>query len=272
MIYLVSACQKLFESTEYKQLSIEDSLAMINSWGIIQYDSETSGRDCHLCDLLCAQFGNDATDARIVVDCTTVDIKLYKEALETKWVVGQNLKFDLQFLYNYGIIPRKVYDTMIVEQLLYLGYPSGVISYALNAIAERRLGVNIDKTVRGEIIWRGLDERVIIYAAGDVTYLEKIMRSQLEDCRKKDCLIGARLECDFVPVIAYLEWCGIKLDEDKWKAKMAKDSKCLQSAKIALDEFVTSNEKLKNYYHVNLQGDLFGGFSDKPICNINWSS
>ena len=70
------------------------------------------------------------------VDCTTVDIKLYKEALETKWVIGQNLKFDLQFLYNYGIIPRKVYDTMIVEQLLHLGYPSGVISYALNAIAE----------------------------------------------------------------------------------------------------------------------------------------
>ena len=272
MIYLVSAQQKLFESTEYKQLSIEDSLAMINSWGIIQYDSETGGRDCHLCELLCAQFGNDAADARIVVDCTTVDIKLYKEALETKWVIGQNLKFDLQFLYNYGIIPRKVYDTMIVEQLLHLGYPSGVISYALNAIAERRLGVNIDKTVRGEIIWRGLDERVIIYAAGDVTYLEKIMRSQLEDCRKKDCLIGARLECDFVPVIAYLEWCGIKLDEDKWKAKMAKDSKCLQSAKMALDNFVTSKPHLSKYYYINNQGDLFSGFDTDPICSINWSS
>ena len=272
MIYLVSGQQKLFESSEYKQLSIEDSLAMMNSWGIIQLDLETAGRDCHLCDILCAQFGNDAADARIVVDCTTVDITLYKEALETKWVVGQNLKFDLQFLYNYGIIPRKVYDTMIVEQLLHLGYPSGVISYALNAIAERRLGVNIDKTVRGEIIWRGLDEKVILYAAGDVTYLEKIMRSQLDDCKKKDCLVGARLECDFVPVIAYLEWCGIKLDEDKWKAKMAKDSKCLQSAKMALDEFVTNNPKLSNYYRINLQGDLFGGFSDKPICNINWSS
>ena len=193
-----------------------------------------------MCDLLCAQFGNDAADARIVVDCTTVDIKLYKEALETKWVVGQNLKFDLQFLYNYGIIPRKVYDTMIVEQLLHLGYPSGIISYALNAITERRLGVNIDKTVRGEIIWRGLDERVIIYAAGDVTYLEKIMRSQLEDCRKKDCLIGARLECDFVPVISYLEWCGIKLDEDKWKAKMDKDKANLDKAKKDLDSWFIS--------------------------------
>lgn len=43
MIYLVSGQQQLFESTEYKQLSIEDSLAMINGWGIIQYDCETEG-------------------------------------------------------------------------------------------------------------------------------------------------------------------------------------------------------------------------------------
>ena len=232
----------------------------------------TKSKDCHLCELLCFQFGNDDADTQIVVDCTTVDIKLYKDILESHYLIFQNGKFDLQFLYNHNIIPLKVYDTMIVEQLLHLGYPAGVISYSLASIAERRLGVNIDKSIRGDIIWRGLDEAVIMYAAGDVMYLEKIMKSQLEDCKKKECLIGAKLECDFVPVIAYLEWCGIKLDVDKWKAKMEKDSKCLQSAKMALDEFVTSNEKLNKYYHVNLQGDLFGGFSDKPICNINWSS
>lgn len=165
MIYLVSNQQSLFESTEYQKLSVEDSLAMMDSWRVVQLDSETSGRDAHLCDILCIQFGNDEADARIVVDCTTTNIKLYKDIIESKLVIGQNLKFDIQFLYNHGIIPLRVYDTMIVEQLLHLGYPAGVISYALNAIAERRLGVNIDKTVRGEIIWRGLDERVIIYAA-----------------------------------------------------------------------------------------------------------
>lgn len=165
MIYLVSGQQQLFESTEYKKLSIEDSLVMMNNWRVLQLDTETDGRDPHLCKILCIQFGNDEADARIVVDCTTVDIKLYKDLIENKLIIGQNLKFDLQFLYNHRIIPRKVYDTMIVEQFLYLGYPSGVISYALNSIASRRLGINIDKTVRGEIIWRGLDERVIIYAA-----------------------------------------------------------------------------------------------------------
>lgn len=272
MIYLVSRQQTLFDSTEYQKLSIEDSLAMINSWGSIQFDLETAGRNCHLCEILCAQFGNDKADARIVVDCTTVDIKLYKNALESKLLIGQNLKFDIQFLYNHGIIPLRVYDTMIVEQLLHLGYPAGIISYALNAIAERRLGINIDKTVRGEIIWRGLDEKVIIYAAGDVTYLEQIAKLQIEECKKKECLAGAKLECDFVPVIAYLEWCGIKLDVDKWQAKMQNDAENLAKATKALDAFVTSNPALSKYYHIERQGDLFSGFSTEPICKINWSS
>lgn len=128
----------------------------MNSWSLYQYDSETSGRDSRICKLLCIQFGNDAEDTRIVVDCLTVDIMPYKDFMENHLMVGQNLKFDLQFLYNYGITVLHVYDTMIVEQLLYLGYPPypkpGGISYALNAIAYRYLGINIDKSVRGEII------------------------------------------------------------------------------------------------------------------------
>ena len=108
MIYLVSNQQSLFESTEYQKLSVEDSLAMMDSWRVVQLDSETSGRDAHLCDILCIQFGNDEADARIVVDCTTTNIRLYKDIIESKLVIGQNLKFDIQFLNNHGIIPLRV--------------------------------------------------------------------------------------------------------------------------------------------------------------------
>ena len=80
----------------------------------------------------------------MVVDTTTVSPLKYKELLENKYIIGHNLKFDLQFLYNYGIIPRKVYDTMTVEQLLHLGFPSGQISYSLQAVALRRLNKNIE--------------------------------------------------------------------------------------------------------------------------------
>lgn len=273
MIYLVTANQELFESSEYKHISVKESLEMIGSWKMIQFDTETTGTYSRLDTLLSAQFGAPDKTAQIVLDCTTIDITKYKDVLESKYLIGQNLKFDLQFLYNHSIIPRKIYDTMIVEQFLHLGYPSGHISYSLKEIAYRRLDINIDKTVRGEIIWRGLDNEVIKYAASDVKYLYDIMQSQLKDLRQVDnAMIGAKLECDFVPTIAYLEWCGIKLDENKWRAKMLQDKKKLDRSISALNDFVVNNLKLKQFTFVDKQGDLFNGFDLTPKVLINWSS
>lgn len=272
MIYLVTRQKELFNNGLYTIISADESLQMMKDWKVIQLDTETTGRDPHLCDFLCVQFGNDSADARIVVDCTTIDIKLYKDTLESRRCVLQNAKFDLQFFFNYGIIIRKVYDTMIVEQLLHLGYPSGQVSYSLKAIAERRLGINIDKTVRGEIIWRGLDADVINYAAGDVMYLEKIMWSQINDLKEKDMLEAAKVECNFVPSLAYMEWSGILLDRNKWQAKMKNDQKLLKRAKENLDNFVTSNPEYSEYTYINLQGDLWNGYDTTPKCTINWDS
>ena len=272
MIYLVTNHQELFDRDDYKIISVKESLEMMHSWKVIQLDTETSGRDAHLCDFLCVQFGNDAADAQIVVDTSTVDIRQYKEVLESKYCILHNAKFDLQFFFNYGIIIRKVYDTMIIEQLLHLGYPAGQISYSLKEVAWRRLHIDIDKTVRGEILWRGLDSTVIQYAAGDVMYLEKIMKSQSKDLKELGMANAAKIECDFIPSLAYMEWCGILLDQNKWKAKMQDDQIALKKAKENLDNFVTSDEKYRKYTYKNLQGDLWEGYDTTPKCTINWDS
>lgn len=273
MIYLVTTNKELFNSEHYMIIDAEKSLNMMKEWDLIQLDSETNGRDPHICDFLCIQFGNDKADTRIVLDCSSYKIEMYKELLENKLLVLQNAKFDVQFLFKHNIIPRKIYDTMIVEQLLYLGYPSGQISYSLKAIAERRLHINIDKTVRGEIIWRGLDTSVILYAAGDVTYLEKIMQSQIEDLKKQDLLKAAQIENRAVIAIAYTEWSGIYLDEQKWKEKMVDDAAKLKEAENALNDFVIKTPSLSSKFtYVNTQGDLFLGFDLSPKCIINWSS
>lgn len=269
MVYLVTTENRLVD-TSYKIISVEESLKLLNTLSIVGLDTETSGRDPHICKLLCVQIGNK--DIQIVIDCSTIDIIQYKKYIESHYIVGHNLKFDLQFLYNHNIIPTKVYDTMIVEQLLYLGYPSGQISYSLKEVAHRYLNLEMDKTVRGEIIWRGLDTSVILYAAKDVVPLLDIMRLQLEQCKLKECLIGAKLECDFVPCIAYLEWCGIKLDVNKWKEKMKQDKLSLDKAKESLDNFVTNTPELSEFSYINTQGSLFDGFDLTPKCTINWSS
>lgn len=250
MIYLVTTQTKLFNSEVYELLSIEESLKIIQSWNVIQFDTETKGRDAHIGKLLTMQFGNKDKSIQIVVDCTTIDPKLYKEILESHFIIGQNLKFDLQWLYNYNIVPLNVYDTMICEQVLYLGYPPigkpGGISYALNHIAERRLGITIDKTVRGQIMWRGLDSEVIKYAANDVVYLCDIAKKQLQDAKLNNMTKALKLENDFVPAIAYLEWCGIKLDKEKWKAKMQNDEKVRNEKLQALNAFVIDFYKKHN--------------------------
>lgn len=301
MIYLVSNQASLFETPLYGYITVEDSIKIIESWKVIQYDSETGGLDPYTKPLLSAQFGNDKADIQIVVDCTTIDIRLYKHALETIPLVGHNIGFDLKFLYKYGIVPIHVYDTMIVEQLLYLGFPSGLtvtseeytkwehtfpyhiitntdngpiyyrLSYALNAVAKKRLNIDIDKTIRGQIIYKGLTPDVVVYGAGDVMYLEKIMWSQIEDCKKKDCMIAAQLECDCVPATAYMEYCGIKLDTDKWSKKMEKDSYNAFISEDRLNRFVIEND-LKQFYTVSNQIDLFSGYSGAKQCTINWSS
>ena len=304
MIYLVSKQQRLFNSNLYKIINAKQALDIIENWKTIQVDSETNGKDPHINDFLCLQLGNKKAGIQLVIDTSTIDIRIFKNKLENTLCILQNGKFDIQFLFNYNIILRYIYDTMVVEQFLHLGYPSGLaftpeeykkrecnypykeiidketkqslyrLSYALDAIAKHRLGIDIDKTVRGEIIWRGLDDSVIKYAAGDVTPLEDIMHSQVKDLKQiPNALIGAKIECLFVPVVAYLEWCGIKLDINKWKYKMLKDEEHLQESIEALNNYVINHPKLKDKYtYINRQGDLFTGFDLTPKCTIKWSS
>ena len=113
MVYLVTGQPELFEDPSYKVISIEESLQLLNSCEALQFDTETTGVDSRLCDILCFQFGNKKKDFQMVIDNTTVPITIYKNVLESKYIIGQNLKFDLQFCYNYGIKPRRVYDTMM---------------------------------------------------------------------------------------------------------------------------------------------------------------
>ncbi len=160
---------------------------------------------------------------------------------------------------------------MIVEQLLYLGFKPKKDMFSLKGMALRYLNIDIDKSIRGEIIWRGIDDEVIEYAAHDVVPLEDIMKCQSKRLKQQGLVKAAKLECEFVPVIAYLEWCGIKLDETKWKEKMQNDLMAMQDYLNKLNQFVI---KLNNpqFLYKNLQGDLFSGFQNECECNINWNS
>lgn len=234
---------------------------------------------------------------------------------------------------------------MIGEQLIYLGYPRilttdlveelGVefpwyeyvdkddkgfplekpyweLSYSLKATAKRHINVDIDKTVRGTIINKGLTEDVVVYAGGDVMWLEKIKDAQQVELEKQDLTKAMLFECEFIKSLAYVKYCGVHLDPVKWQDKMNNDQKELQEALEELNKFVCDLDTQEYIYryatskkererivslgferypekdtkyecwryrikgkfaHMNLQRSLFEEYDDTGLkCDINWNS
>lgn len=272
MIYLVTKQQSLWASDRYKVISAEEALELLAPLSVVELDTETMGLDPYTKELLTVQLG--CAEFQVVIDCTSVDIHLFKEYMESpqRMFLGWNIKFDLKFLYHQRIVPLRVYDGYLAEKLLWLGYPAGMHEMSLKAASINYLGVDMDKSVRGKIIQTGLTEDVIVYAAGDVSYLGRIRDKQLIELEKKGLLKAIDFENEFVKCLAYIEYCGAKLDVDKWKIKMATDLNNLEKYEAELNEWVEESEYSSKYCSVNIQGDLFNGFDTKPRCHINWTS
>lgn len=295
MIYFVTGQRELFEfpDAKYKCISVEESLKILEPLRIVGLDTETTGTEIWQGKLLTLQLGDKVN--QVVIDCLTIDVKQYKDYLESdRLFIIHNAKFDLRWLYKEHIVVRNVYDTYLAEKILFLGFPPGIVSLSLQACCDRYLGIFLDKTVRGQI-HAGMTEEVIVYAANDVVHLEDIMNLQLKTITARGQKVALDIENEFVRVLAYIEYCGIKLDPIKWKAKMDKDAERLRVAEQKLNEWVVdyvmkkddpsliarnydTHKKGKpakladNVYVVIPQPSLFAEFDTGPQCIINWNS
>lgn len=245
MIYLVSHNKSLFQTDKYIEATMEQAMSVLLPLKLCQLDSETKGLDCHTKALLTIQLGNK--DNQVVIDWTTLTLRekqIVKNYLESdRLFLGWNLMFDLTFLYVQGIYPKHIWDGMIAEQLLYLGYPAQMREKSLKVAAWNYLNINIDKTVRGKIVNDGLTTEGVIYAAGDVTYIEDIKEKQDIEIEKQGMKLAVELECEFVKSLAYFKYCGVHLDITKWKAKMTKDQAKLDKAISELNAWVVAWDK-----------------------------
>ncbi len=263
MIYLVTTQQSLFKNlTNNIQITdIQHSLDYFVLHKEIAVDTETTGFDPHTKDLLSLQLGDSKN--QFVIDLSSVSIQCYKDLLENKELIFQNAKFDLKFLYKNNIIPSKVFDTYLAELVM----TTGILNHArgLDALAYRYCHVNLDKTIRGEIHKEGLSAKVIKYAAEDVAYLHEIKRKQEAKIDDLNLRMALKLDNMFVRVLAYVEFCGIGFDQQKWKSKCERDLVNLSEAKNKLDRWVIENKP--NYIKPQLSL-----FEDSLQCDINWNS
>lgn len=303
-IFLVTSQNQLFDNNVCKVISVEESLKLLEPLEVVGIDTETHGLNPHTGTLLCLQLGDK--NFQIVIDCTTINITLYKEYLESnRLFLFWNARFDLKWLFKYRIVPRRVYDGFLAEKLMWLGYPivlspemwekikeprydfvpkkiTGkkktkpyyIIYMNLKKAGQMYCNVELDKTIRGQIIWRGLDSQVIEYAALDVKYLGDIRDRQIELLKEKELLRAMDMMCKFILPLAYMEYCGVKVDTDLWMKKMAKDNKLMLEIINKMNFWLIENYPNSKHIYIERQGDLFAEnpIDLSPRVKINWNS
>ena len=275
----------------HEKAGVEDCLNALSSLDNISLDTETTGLNPHKDRILSLQLGN--ADNQYVIDCTSVDILDFKPLLEDKHklFIIQNAKFDLQFLFKHRIVINRVWDTFVVEKLMHLGLLQKDYSASLASMCQNYLGIEMDKTIRGQINYKGLSDDVIEYGAKDVQHLERIMELQKFKLKQLGLSKAVEYENKFVIPLAYMEFCGIHLDEQRWKEKMDSDNKVRDEALAKCNFWIIDNFKdgdcieyykeSKNGTHklvkvplinINREGNLWKGYDLTPRVSLNWNS
>lgn len=252
--------QKLVGNSQFRLASTQEALGFLSSHNQYDFDIETTGLDPHNDEIKTMQFRHG--DTCIIVDCLSLSPTIFKNVIEQNLIIGHNLKFDIGFLYTHGIVPNKIYDTYIAETILTLG--DDLHKKSLKACAERYCNVIMSKEEQTNVS-RNFSLNFLVYAATDVFYLSEIKAAQEKLIEERGSKVSLELNNRFVKVIAYGEWCGLKLDANQWTTKTRKYELQLQETKKQLDNFILENN-LTDFINPQL-----GMFSDKEV-TINWNS
>jgi DNA polymerase-1 len=238
--------------------------------GDIGVDTETTGFDPYTNRLLTVQIGNASVQTVISSGMLTDRLKGYLRTFfrsSERTFIFHNAKFDLRFLMLLDIWPERVYDTFLAESVIYQGIRWDRHPKGLADVTRKYCSAELDKSIRGNIHWKGLSTDVIEYAANDVKYLPAIKDGQMLRISSEGLERVTELENRFVKVLAYIEMSGMLLDVEPWKRRIEEDRKELTAKVIELDRMVTEDPRFHRY--VDVQLDLF---CNDPRSNINWSS
>lgn len=239
--------------------TVEDVLTYFKDAESVQLDLETSGSSFLTSNIHSLQLG-DAENQFLIDIESGVDIKLFKDLIEGVTIIGQNLAFDIPFLYYNDIVPCEAFDTLLAEQVLTMGMMLPRGSRSLGALVEKYVGVEMDKSEQGTIADTGIDSlEAIEYALADVRYLHTVGRGQWKEIKKWGLQETIRLENAFLFVLAYIEYSGVKVDKDRWMGNVRK---------IEYLEYKTWLELTEEY--IKLDGiDTPPVFPQFPV---NWNS
>ncbi|HPD43155.1 MAG TPA: DNA polymerase I [Dysgonamonadaceae bacterium] len=188
------------------------------------FDTETTGTDPLLAELVGMSFAFDEGEAFYIPVSSNREeaqrqVNFFKPFFENENIekVGQNLKYDMLELRNYGIeVKGKLFDTMIAHYLL-----NPELRHGMDYMAETLLKyktVHIDELIgpkgKNQLNMRDIDPKIVCdYAAedADITLkLKNVLEKKIHENNLDKLLY--EIECPLTYVLADMEWTGVRLD------------------------------------------------------------
>ena len=213
---------------EYKLVDNQEEMTKIRDFFLttknLSFDTETTSTNTIDAELVGLSFAMEAHKAFYVpvpsdrVEAQKV-VEIFRPVYENESIqkVGQNIKYDMEVLRNYGIeLKGKLFDTMIAH---YLIQPE--LRHNMDYLAEVYLGyqtIHIDELIgpkgKGQRSMRDLTpEQVYEYACedADITLqLKNVLEPKLEEVGAKE--LFWQIEMPLVPVLAEMEMNGVRID------------------------------------------------------------
>jgi DNA polymerase-1 len=205
---------------------IEALIQTLNAKNHFCFDSETTGLDANNCEIVGLSFANQPFVAYYVpipenrAEANKILAQfqpILKDASITK--IGQNIKYDMVVLKQYGIeIEGAIFDTMVAHYLL-----DTDARHNMNILAENFLSytpISIETLIGKKGIKQGnmrdvaLD-KITEYAAedADITYqLYEIFEQELKNQEFQK--LYQEIEAPLIPVLADMESTGVTIDKD----------------------------------------------------------
>lgn len=205
--------------------------------------------------------------------------------LATSFVIGQNIKFDMGFIYaHHGIMLQNVWDTHIADQVLYngLGYAHGLYD-----IIERELKITVGNKEEKKLLQlsftkmagNALSEKQLKYACDDTSYLIELYKVQDVKIKTLELDKIMKLEMKLEPVLTGMETFGCRIDreawtlaiEGVWKREIIRYEDLLDNEinklgavhKVLKKRFKPRNRRVEILY------DLFGTKTDRVLESAN---
>ena len=216
------------------------------------------------------QFGDVDGTTQWVIDPRTLTknqaqqlLGILNNTLKLKLI--HNASFEYQCIKKYGICLENVYDTMLVEKILWCGYSTLPGFYSLKEVTARYLYKDRNKELQTSFDCEVFTPEQIQYAADDVIDMGHIMRLQKTQLKLANLEYVAALENEAVLGLAEIEYHGMRLDTDKWRENVSLAEPIIIEANRQLEEFVRSEEFKDKCIEL-------GFLTDKESLTINWNS